>query len=76
MVEGVPFVAQRLANLTSIHHEEGSGVPVVAQQVKNPTMRMKIPSLALLSGLRIRPCCEFWCRSQAQFRSGVAVTVV
>ena len=31
--------------------------------------------LALLSGLRIRSCCELWCRSQTGLGSGVAVAV-
>ena len=26
------------------------------------TMRFQVRSLALLSGLRIWPCCELWCR--------------
>ena len=38
-------------------------------------MRLQVPSLALLSGLRIRPCRELWCRSQTQLRSGVAVAL-
>ena len=33
-------------------------------------------SLSLLSGLKIRCCCELWCRSQMRLRSGVAVAVV
>ena len=28
------------------------------------TMRLQVRSLALLSGLRIRHCCELWCRLQ------------
>ena len=39
-------------------------------------MRMQIQSLALLSGLRIRRCCELWCRLQVQVGSGIAVAVV
>ena len=38
-------------------------------------MRMQIQSLALLSGLGIRRCCELLCRLQTQLRSGVAVAV-
>ena len=38
-------------------------------------MRLRVRSLALLSGLRI-PCChELWCRSQRQLGSYVAVAV-
>ena len=34
---------------------------------------MRVPSLALLSGLRIQRCSELWGRSQVRFRSGIAV---
>ena len=36
------------------------GIPVVAQWLTNPTRNqgLWVQSLALLSGLRIRPCCE------------------
>ena len=36
-------------------------------------MRTQVQSLASLSGLRIRRCCELWCRSQTQLGSRVAV---
>ena len=39
-------------------------------------MRMKVRSLASLGGLRIQPCCELWCRLQAQLGSCFAVAVV
>ena len=50
-------------------------VPVVAQQVKNPTSIHEDAGLILgsLSGLRIRRCRELWCRSQMQLGSCVAV---
>ena len=38
-------------------------------------MRLRVQSLALLSGLRIRCCCELWCRSQMWLGSRVAVAV-
>ena len=38
-------------------------------------MRLQVPSLASLSGLRIWCCCELWCRSQMRLRSGIAVAV-
>ena len=38
-------------------------------------MRMRVPSLTLLSGLRIQCCHKLWCRSQAQLGSLVAVAV-
>ena len=31
--------------------------------------------MASLSGLRIQPCCELWCRSQMHLRSGIAVAM-
>ena len=40
------------------------------------TMRRQLRSLALLRGLRIRRCCELWCRSQRRLGSRVAVAVV
>ena len=39
-------------------------------------MRMRVRSLALLSGLRIRHCYELQCKSQMQLGSSVAVAVV
>jgi len=38
-------------------------------------MRLRVPSLALISGLRIWCCPELWCRSQRQLGSGVAVAL-
>ena len=40
------------------------GVPIVARQkqIRLGTMRMQVPSLALLSVLRVRRCHELWCR--------------
>ena len=53
-------MAQWLANPTRIHEDAG----------------MWVPSLASLSGLRIRRCHELQCRSQTQLRSHIAVAVV
>ena len=39
-------------------------------------MRMRVRSLALISGLRVWHCCELWCRSQTPLRSGIAVALV
>ena len=39
------------------------------------SVRIQVPSLASLSGLRIQPCCKLWGRSQMWLRSGVAVVV-
>ena len=36
-------------------------------------MRLKVRSLTLLSGLRIWPCHELWCRSQRRLGFEVAV---
>ena len=54
------------------------GVPVVAQQkqIRLGTMRLRVPCLALLSGLRIQHCRELWCRSQTKLRYRVALAVV
>ena len=52
-------------------------VPVISQQkqIQLVTMRMKVQSLALLSGLRIQHCCELWCRSQTWLGSYIVVAV-
>ena len=52
-------------------------IPVVAQQVTNPTipMRMQIRSLGSLSGLRIQRFHELWYRLQTQLKACVAVAV-
>ena len=52
-------------------------VPIVAQQLQTRlvSMRVQVPSLASLSGLRIQPCRELWCRSQTWLRSGMAAAV-
>ena len=51
------------------------GVPIVAQRkwIWLGTMRLRVPSLASLSGLRIRLCHELWCRWQMWLGSDVAV---
>ena len=43
------------------------GVPVVVQQKRTcpATVRVQVPSLASLRGLRIWCCCERWCRPVA-----------
>ena len=38
------------------------------------SMRMWVPSLALLSELRIQICCELWHRLQKQLRYGIATS--
>ena len=54
------------------------GVPIAAQwkSTQLVSMRMQVQSLALLSGLRIWHCHEWWCRSQTRLRSDIAVAVV
>ena len=49
------------------------GVPVVVQQkqIQLGTTKLRVRSLALLSGLRIQRCREMWCRSQMRLRSGM-----
>ena len=54
------------------------GVPVVAQWLTNltrNTMRLRVRSLALLIGLRIRHCCELWCRLPTWLGSCIAVAL-
>ena len=45
------------------------------KRIQLGTMRLQVPSLALLSGLTIQHCCELRCKSQTQLGSGVAVAV-
>ena len=53
------------------------GVPIVVQQkgIRLGTMRLRVRSLASLSGLRLQHCHELWYRLQTQLRSSVAVAV-
>ena len=48
------------------------GVPVMVQQklIQLGTRRLRVPSLTLLSGLRIQHFHELWCRSQTRLGSG------
>ena len=51
------------------------------ERIRLGTMRLRVPSLASLSrlrisGLRIWRCRELWYRLQMRLRSGVAVAVV
>ena len=48
--------------------EHNWGVPVVVQQkqIRLGTMRFRVQSLALLSGLKIWCCRELWCGLQMQ----------
>jgi len=66
-------------NLFDIVHfkQTRSGVPVVAQWKRTQlgSVRMRVPSLASLRGLRIQRCHELWCKSQMWLRSRVAVAV-
>ena len=54
------------------------GLPVVAQwkRIRLGTLRLRVRSLASLSGLSIGHCCELWRRSQMQLRSGIAAALV
>ena len=54
------------------------GVPVVAQRLMNLTNIHEDVGLILasLSGLRIQPCCELWCRSQTRLGSRVTVVLL
>ena len=57
--------------------KQSLGVPIVAQrlQTRLVSMRTWVPSLALLSGLKIQCCRELRCRSQRRLGSSIAVAV-
>ena len=61
------LLQERLRYRTELHSKTRTGVPIVAQwkRIQLGTMRLQIPSLASLSGLRIWHCCELWCRPAA-----------
>ena len=46
------------------------------KRIRLGTMKLRVPSLASLSGLKIRRCWEPWCWSQMWLGSVVAVAVV
>ena len=48
---------------------------VQQKRIRLGTMRLQVPSLASLSGLRIWHGRELWCRSQTQIESDIAVAV-
>ena len=76
--EAQPRSDLRSYGRTLLAFENGlSGVPAVVQQkrIRLGTMRLWVPSLASLSGLKIWRCHELWYRSQRQLRSGIAVAV-
>ena len=61
-----------VTNPTRIH--EAVAAPQLQTQLGS--MRMQVRSLTSISRLRIRHCCELWCRSQTWLGSSVAVAVV
>ena len=50
-------------------------LPQLWERIQLGTMALWVRSLALFSGLRIRRCCELWCRSKMRLGSGIAVAV-
>ena len=48
---------------------------VQPKRVQLGTINFQGQSLASLSGLRIRRCCELWCKSQMGLGSGVAMAL-
>ena len=56
---------------------ENASIPIVAQWkwTWQVSMRMRVRSVALLSGLRTQPCLELRCRSQMWLGSGMAMAV-
>ena len=76
-LHALPSMSQVLSTLHRVNKSD-FGVPTMAQrkQIGLGTMRFRVRSLALLSGLSIRCCHELWCRLQTRLGSGVAVAVV
>ena len=72
---------EKMLNVTiikEIQSEQCSiGVSIMEQwnRILQGTMRLQVQSLALLSGLWIRHCCELWCRWQMWLGSCIAVVV-
>ena len=48
----------------------------LSRRIPLGTVRIRVWSLAWLSGLKIQHHCELWCRSKMQLKSGVAAAVV
>ena len=65
-----------LTTILLLQQESWSSCRDTAEMNLTSIHGMWVPSLALLSGLMIQPCCELWCSSQTQLRSRVAVAVV
>ena len=55
---------------------QGVSIVVQQKQIQLVFMRIRVQSLALLSGSGIQPCSKVWCRLQMQLRSCVAVAVM
>ena len=72
-----PLKAENFLWLVIEEKKAESGVPIVAQQLKDPMVsgRTQVQPLASLRGLRIWRCCQLWHRSQLRFGSGIAVAV-
>ena len=71
-------MGQRRCLSSGLNEMHVSGVPLMAQRVKIQllSMKMRVQSLVLLSGLRIWHCQELWCRLEMWLGSCVAVAVV
>ena len=67
-----PGAAQEIAKRQK---KKKKRVLIVAQQVKDPVLRMWVRSLAWLSALRIQHCHEMWCRLQSRLGSQVAMAL-
>ena len=59
-------LARTEKNLLTPLLKDNPRVPIVAQwkRIQLGTTRLRVPSLASLSGLRIQCCCELWWRLQ------------
>ena len=68
----------RILKIQTSLKKSPEGVPIVAQwkRIQLETMKFRVRSLAVVSGLNIQCCHELWYRSQMWLRSHVAVAMV
>ena len=71
------FVIRQILLIAQNNVVRIQGLPIVVQwkQIQLGTIRLWVQSLALLSRLRTRHCCELWCRLQTWLRSHIAMAL-
>ena len=62
-------------NRLKVRSFENDEVPLWRSRRNLISMKIRVWSLALLSGLKTQRCCELWCRSQMQLGSGIAMAM-